>query len=65
MGVYQTVNDLEELLSGRRTLPQETKSVKQMMIESGKWTEEDEAEEIDEDWEPDWDQVRKDSELGL
>ena len=67
MGVYQAVNDLEEMISGRRPLPQGTKSVKQMMIENGKWTEEDEEEEeeIDDDYEPDWDAIRKDKELGL
>ena len=49
MGIHQTANDLEEIISGRRPFSEDTKSVKQMLIEKGEWTDEDE-EEVQDDY---------------
>ena len=54
MGLYQTANDLEEIISGERPFAEDERSVKQMLIDNGEWTEEDEDMEFIDEYDRDY-----------
>lgn len=60
MGINQTFNEINELINCDDRLETDERSVKQMLIDKGEWTDED--EEDLKNFEPDFDIIRKDNE---